>query len=414
MLGRTRALLRAAAAPGPYSRMMDMGGAPGATGPAKKFDLGKNNKIRAVALDFHLLTGSLSGGDDEAAAAAAEAAAAAASASVPPLPPAQPDTGVVEDLAGILGVELGGTMGRRRRGGEMEGDGDDLTGLAGDGPAGAAPPRGRRSALLDSRPPPPPGFDPQESELGASIFGALKRWGGAEPEPGTGAGEAKAKVPVPAQVGSDIRSKYAGKLRDRLDGGLAGVENAKAQVEEALSRGDAAGHLAARKIASAQRVGKKGTKWLATTGTGNLLQYLSSRSMRIALLPIPNNANGDSNAAVSDRMDLLTRQMPEVNFGLLVKDGNQSPSDILDLVKAKTEVPNGSALVVSDRDDYLREAKDSGYYTCRIRPKNSPSGNVTTNYTVEDIAGVQDVINELNGISYNTVFASVGIDYGGV
>ena len=136
MLGRTRALLRAAAAPGPYSRMMDMGGAPGATGPAKKFDLGKNNKIRAVALDFHLLTGSLSGGDDEAAAAAAEAAAAAASASVPPLPPAQPDTGVVEDLAGILGVELGGTMGRRRRGGEMEGDGDDLTGLAGDGAVG--------------------------------------------------------------------------------------------------------------------------------------------------------------------------------------------------------------------------------------------------------------------------------------
>ena len=234
MLGRTRALLRAAAAPGPYSRMMDMGGAPGATGPAKKFDLGKNNKIRAVALDFHLLTGSLSGGDDEAAAAAAEAAAAAASASVPPLPPAQPDTGVVEDLAGILGVELGGTMGRRRRGGEMEGDGDDLTGLAGDGPAGAAPPRGRRSALLDSRPPPPPGFDPQESELGASIFGALKRWGGGGAGARNGRGGGQGQGPGPGPGGQRHPQQVRGEAQ-----GQAGRGPRRGRERQGTGRGGA-------------------------------------------------------------------------------------------------------------------------------------------------------------------------------
>ena len=63
-----------------------------------------------------------------------------------------------------------------------------------------------------------------------------------------------------------------------------------------------------------------------------------------------------------------------------------------------------SILVVSDRDDYLRSARDLGIYTCRVRKKNMPRGNVTTNYTVEDVKEVEDVVNELNGISFNTVF----------
>ena len=212
---------------------------------------------------------------------------------------------------------------------------------------------------------------------------------------------------------SDPRAKYADKLRKKLDGGLAGVENMKAQQEDALKRGDAAGHLAARKIASSQPVGT-GSKWLAATGTGNLLVYLTNRSMKIALLPIPQNADKESNDAAARRMDDLEQQLPQVRFDLLVKDGHLSPGDILGNIQDKTDVTSGSILVVSDRDDYLREAKERGYYTCRIRPKNAPRGNVTTNYTVSEIKEVEDVCNELNGISFNTVFSGVGINHGGV
>ena len=136
--------------------------------------------------------------------------------------------------------------------------------------------------------------------------------------------------------------------------------------------------------------------------------------MKIALLPIPQNTDKESNDAAARRMDDLEQQLPQVRFDLLVKDGHLPPSDILGNVQDKTNVSSGSILVVSDRDDYLREAKERGYYTCRIRPKNAPRGNVTTNYTVSEIKEIEDVCNELNGISFNTVFSGVGINHGGV
>jgi hypothetical protein len=60
----------------------------------------------------------------------------------------------------------------------------------------------------------------------------------------------------------DIRTKYAKQLRSKVDGGLAGVELANSKREEALNRGDAAGHLAARKIAASDTVSTPGSKWI--------------------------------------------------------------------------------------------------------------------------------------------------------
>ena len=387
--------------------MMDMGGVSAADVSNKsRIDTGKNNKIKAVALDFDLLIRNLDaqkaqavggagsgGGLPSAKTIAGQSGSGAGGAAN--VKAATPNTGVIENISKLLNVDLGGTIGRKKD----DDENDDLSRLTGGG--GASP----------RNPSAPAGFRPENDEIGSSILSGLSSSNAPDRPKPDAPKSTTASTKAPPM--SDPRAKYADKLRKKLDGGLAGVENMKAQQEDALKRGDAAGHLAARKIASSQPVGT-GSKWLAATGTGNLLMYLTNRSMKIALLPIPQNADKESNDAAARRMDDLEQQLPQVRFDFFMKDGHLPSSDILGTIEDKTDVPSGSILVVSDRDDYLREAKERGYYTCRIRPKNAPRGNVTTNYTVSEVKEIEDVCNELNGISFNTVFSGVGINHGGV
>eukprot|EP00562_Extubocellulus_spinifer_P034154 CAMPEP_0178683730 /NCGR_PEP_ID=MMETSP0699-20121125/2461_1 /TAXON_ID=265572 /ORGANISM="Extubocellulus spinifer, Strain CCMP396" /LENGTH=394 /DNA_ID=CAMNT_0020328347 /DNA_START=125 /DNA_END=1309 /DNA_ORIENTATION=+ len=382
---------------GRYSAMMDLGGAATAES-TQRIDTGKNNKIKAVALDFYLITRSLDTHKAEAlaqgAAAASDAATSTSSTAAISPGAVQPNTGMIENLANLLNVDLGGTIG-----GNKSRDDDDLSPLTGDTVTRNTNNRTRSAG-------PPAGFNAEENEIGSSILSTMNKKKSKQQQQ-------QQQHSTKAPPVNDVRSKYADKLRRKLDGGLAGVESAKMQREDALKKGDAAGHLAARRIASAQPVGT-GSKWLAATGTGSLLTYLTNRSMKIALLPIPNCTDEEANEAAGKRMDDLQTQLAQVNFDVVVKEGHLSPSDVLRKILAKVDAEAGSTLVVSDRDDYLREAKDRGFYTCRIRPMNAPRGNVTTSYTVADVKGVEEVCNELNGISFNTVFAGVGINHGGV
>jgi hypothetical protein len=113
-------------------------------------------------------------------------------------------------------------------------------------------------------------------------------------------------------------------------------------------------------------------------------------------------------------METLTRQLPSVQFDLLVPDGRRrgeentgrstdnTPEDVLKNVLSKIQdITPLQFVVVSDRDDYLKAARDSGMYTCRIRPKSKRRGEFTTDYDVEDVGSVLDVINDINGVSFN-------------
>ena len=60
-------------------------------------------------------------------------------------------------------------------------------------------------------------------------------------------------------------------------------------------------------------------------------------------------------------------------------------------------------MIVSDKDEYLKEAKDLGMITCRLRPKNARRGNVTAHYNSPSVPDVQEVVNEISGISFNAV-----------
>jgi hypothetical protein len=205
----------------------------------------------------------------------------------------------------------------------------------------------------------------------------------------------------------DIRTKYASKLRSKVDGGLAGVELANSKKEESLTQGDAAGHFIARSIAASNTVSTKGSKWMASTGTGTLCSFLSNRSMKIALLPKQGLRSEEEKDNDRHGMELLAKQLPNVKFNLLGVDENMNISnadDILNYVATEVESLPVSIMVVSDQDAYLGSARDAGMYTCRVRRKNEPRGNITASYTVEDVKEVEDVVNELNGISFNTVF----------
>jgi len=333
--------------------MLDMGGVASADANAN-VDIGKNLKIRAIALDFNVISraaesqrkaiesnrtsnDSISGrvGEDMTSKMTSKESI-------------QPNVGIVQNLADLLGISMGGDARElQKRGGES----DDLSRLT-----------RTTNKKRDAR-----------DNL------------------------------------TDVRVKYAKKLRSRVEGGLAGLELAKSQREETLKRGDAPAHLVARSIARSQVV-SSASMWLAKTGTGTLLTFLNKRSMKIVLMPLPTLMDAREKEKEGEQMENFQKQLRDIKFDLLMKgleDNNvpigKTTDAILDIILASIVVPPISTLVVSNRDDYLLSAKNRGMFTCRVRPKNAPRGNVTTSYNVADIDEIEDVINQANGISFSTI-----------
>jgi hypothetical protein len=146
---------------------------------------------------------------------------------------------------------------------------------------------------------------------------------------------------------------------------------------------------------------------------------LTHRSIRIALLPNPKiSGNAEHEQNEYEMMKEFNNQLRDVVIDVMVPklDDTIAGTDTnatAAIVKAlKTHVLNDMGmdrpdrvLVVSDRDDYLRAGKELGMLTCRLqsKEKNARRGNVTAHYTCPSIQDVQDVVNEINGISFNAV-----------
>jgi soluble P-type ATPase len=201
---------------------------------------------------------------------------------------------------------------------------------------------------------------------------------------------------------------------------VAGLDLAKSEKDDTLTRGDASIHLAARNMLSAEGAAGTSTsssRWLVTTGVGKLLSFVHGRSMQIALLPSPSTPSvpqsDEDVKRTLEEMNTLIKQLPNVKFDLLIADGRRrgqvkeeqndnTAQDVLANVLSKMDdLEPIRFVVVSDREDYLGAARDLGMYTCRVRPKNRRLG-ITTNYDVDDIGSVQEVINDINGVSFNS------------
>eukprot|EP00980_Cylindrotheca_fusiformis_P019148 scaffold6486_cov96-Cylindrotheca_fusiformis.AAC.12 len=329
-------------------RMIDMGGMPNGSSTDNNNSYGrvvnasKNSKLQAVAFDFEALTNSI----HESGAAVdddsdSNSTTTTASSSTKKLQPVQPDMAQVQQVASLLNVKVpGGT---------------------------------NNSSSTTQQPStnPPPRNDWKSSSA----------------------------------AHEDVRAKYAKKLK----GGLTGIQSVKSQVEESLAKsGDAAGHLAAREMAMNTAAGSP-TKWMAMTGTGVLLSYLTHRSIKIALLPNPTKLNNvEQREHQQDAMEALKRQLKGIVIDCIVDlkeedSGNLQTSIEKNLIHPLDVHPNAT-LLVTDRDDYLKAAKDAGMLTCRIqKKKNARRGNITAHYNTPSIPDVKEVVNEINGISFNAV-----------
>ena len=343
--------------------MLDMGGVAQAKVDTS-LEVGKNNKVQAIALDFELIIraidrqrkdeGILAGGSNNIMM---DQIKTTTSSNLKGNDSILPDIGLVKNMAKLLNVQMGDNANEYETISRSSKDKDDLSLLTG-----------------------------SEND-----------------DDNNRKSQDKVKDFDPSAL--DIRSKYASKLRSKVEGGLAGVELANSKKEESLTRGDAAGHLFARSIAASNTVSKSGSKWMASTGTGSLCSFLSNRSMKIALIPLPTMSTSQDRIKTKEGMEQLANQLPQVKFSVLGLDDDvemNNAKDILSHITKKMNVPTISTIVVSDRDDYLGSARDLGMFSCRVRRLNAPRGNISTSYTVEDIKDVKDVVNELNGISYNT------------
>jgi hypothetical protein len=347
-----------------------MGGVPQAAANTR-INVGKNNKIRAVALDFHLITRSIEQRRKDAELNAA-AAAAKKKEDVKLEVDVKPDMSMVEKMASLLNVKLGDSS-----------------------------PIGQRKNAQDD--------DSGEEDLASILLGNKKD------------GEKPKKTPTTSPH-VDIRSKYASKLRNKIEGGVAGVDLLNYERGELSKRGDASSLLTAKAIvASAENAAvtsnPSSSRWLASTGVGQLLSFLTQRSMQIILLPVPSTPEKPQTESDrqrnEDEMTSLTKQLPQVQFDLCIPDGRRrgdDPStanenaahDVLEYVTTEIDIPPLQYAVVSDRDDYLRSARERGMFTIRVRPKNTRRGDVTASYSVEDVGAVEEIINEINGISFNS------------
>ena len=125
----------------------------------------------------------------------------------------------------------------------------------------------------------------------------------------------------------------------------------------------------------------------------------------IITVPISTNKENKDENDDAPIMDALQQQLQDITFHYLHK-GNQLKNGTEIISKCVTELKIGNAnsiVMVSDKDQYIKAAKDVGMVTIRVCPPNSRRGNVSAHYTVQTVPETQDIINQINGISFNTV-----------
>ena len=353
-----------------FSRLLDLGGSPtehSTTKLVRTINASKNSKIQAVCFDFDVLTRNVKESqkqqEQEAVTPSSETVATTATTSTSRM---QPDLTAVQTVAKLLNVNLDATTASRRDKLSLKEE-RDLERMMGEDKTGSD----AATTTSTTRKPAPKNYNPFDN---------------------------------------DIRSKYAAKLAQKG----ASPTTSTTTTNTTSSRGDASFHLAARAAAVTEHASTGGNKWLAQTGTGALLQYLTRRSIYLALLATPAGSSNSNTASASSSssslqtmQDFQTQVKSTVVIDVLAANTNsqQSAQQLLQSTLSDLHYSQepSQVLVVSDRDDYLRAAKDLQCMTCRIHRQGQPRGNVSAHYTVPDLAQVQTVVDELNGISYSAL-----------
>ena len=393
---------------GPYSRMMDLGGVPMSKvkGDAFQGSLLRNLKVRGVLLDFHLV----SIDKDQAAAAAAAAAAASsssssssskASPSSPPTssassafmqalnplktaapPPSSAPSSVssaVTDLAALLGVKLGSTA---TFGSPLSANKDDLSLLGVERPS-------NKSAAWSLE------LGEALQERGVATGGGetadtttlVKREGGSIPlAAADAAGKSAFKQSQSSLLKDDVRLKYGAALQKKGIGvsGLVDAVVGPAAGAKGSKVGDSSFHLGARAMAMRQdeqdaSEGDSAGRWMVANGMGTLMNFIGDRSMKVGLVSSDKRHMGKSTVV---EMDKYVYQLGHHSFHFVGRElppekGKGGDDKNAETIKAAIDSMKGEGnhaielgpqhvMVVSDRDDLLKAARNVGESCCCV------------------------------------------------
>lgn len=109
----------------------------------------------------------------------------------------------------------------------------------------------------------------------------------------------------------------------------------------------------------------KPSRWLLSSGMGDLLDYSSNRTIKLSLI------GHKDKAEPNNLSDQLQQQLtPEIRFvGVVNADLElaDSLSNYCETLENAMKLLPNTLLLVSGRDDLLACAKQRGYYTCKFR-----------------------------------------------
>ena len=228
--------------------------------------------------------------------------------------------------------------------------------------------------------------------------------------------QAKAPAPSPTYDTSKeiegiatVTSKYMNKIAKRLGG-----SNPLASPPPG-ARGDGDIHAAGKQMLQQEqqrgRVSAADTgRWVLAEGMGGVLDYASSRTLCLAVLPLQTQT-----PTLLQTLLAQTNDVPWLFVGTCYSAGRSSSPDAeahvaADIVLAETGFSQTSAgsivpkqiVLVSGDESALAHAKARGIMTCRFRPPNAPytiSKAGSTDFTAESALEVQDALESLNGIA---------------
>ena len=205
---------------------------------------------------------------------------------------------------------------------------------------------------------------------------------------------------------STVQSKYFNKISRKL-GGSNPIASASAGP-----KGDGDLHAAAKSLlkqeAQRGKVAEHG-RWVLSEGMGGLLDYASSRSIALAVLPVSGQTEALRNTLVGQTADITWAHVGACFFEQQQEQKKKNEQQLHEQIElastAMTSPMNGNIspkelLLISSSETALALAKQKGYLTCRFRqPDGFFSGRVATDFTASSAIELQDCLESLNGVA---------------
>ena len=128
------------------------------------------------------------------------------------------------------------------------------------------------------------------------------------------------------------------------------------------------------------------------------MKYLANRGMRCGLLmPSADTVSDDMLASFHEQLD--TQLDDSLTLSREAVHTFPDPDRLLQLLHARGLKP-ASVMLLTTQENTLRAAREAGCFSSLFLPRNARRPNVRADFTVSDLFKVQDVVEQLNGISW--------------